>query len=123
MKKILTAVFATSILATVPMGMSTTYAEAGCKGWKCFRKGVATGVGIGVGAAITERILRPREPEVVVIEREPRPVYREPAPAPVGYSARHYNWCKDRYRSYDVPSNTYQPYSKPYRQQCRSPYG
>lgn len=122
MKKIITAVFATAILATGPLAISTDTAEAKCKGWKCnFGKGVATGVGIGVGAAITNHVLRPREPEVVIIEREPR--YVAPPPPAHGYSARHYNWCQEKYRSYDVPSNTYQPYRKPHRQQCRSPWG
>ena len=36
-------------------------------------------------------------------------------------SQRHIDWCQDRYRSYDVRSNTFQPYNGP-RQECVSPY-
>jgi hypothetical protein len=36
-------------------------------------------------------------------------------------SANHYQWCQNRYRSYDSYSNTFQPYNGP-RQQCVSPY-
>ncbi|HEV7434246.1 MAG TPA: BA14K family protein [Pseudorhizobium sp.] len=36
-------------------------------------------------------------------------------------SARHYQWCENRYRSYRASDNTYQPYNGP-RQQCYSPY-
>lgn len=35
--------------------------------------------------------------------------------------ARHVDWCEDRYRSYDVRSNTFQPY-RGGRQECVSPY-
>lgn len=36
-------------------------------------------------------------------------------------SARHVDWCYDRYRSYRSSDNTFQPYNGP-RQQCYSPY-
>ncbi|MCJ8517572.1 hypothetical protein ABID21_000343 [Pseudorhizobium tarimense] len=36
-------------------------------------------------------------------------------------SARHYQWCENRYRSYRASDNTYQPYEGP-RRQCYSPY-
>lgn len=35
---------------------------------------------------------------------------------------RHEAWCEDRYRSYRVWDNTFQPYNGP-RKQCNSPYG
>lgn len=35
--------------------------------------------------------------------------------------ASHYSWCENRYRSYDVRTNSFQPYNGP-RQQCVSPY-
>ena len=38
-----------------------------------------------------------------------------------GYSSRHVAWCRDRYRSYDVSSNTWVSYSGEIRQ-CKSPY-
>ena len=34
---------------------------------------------------------------------------------------KHHRWCKNRYRSFDRRSNTYQPYNGP-RRQCVSPY-
>ena len=33
----------------------------------------------------------------------------------------HIRWCQDRYRSYRVRDNSWQPYNGP-RRQCRSPY-
>jgi len=48
-------------------------------------------------------------------------------PAPRRYyraqrlSSAHVQWCYDRYRSYRVRDNTFQPYNGP-RQQCWSPY-
>ncbi len=35
--------------------------------------------------------------------------------------AQHVAWCEDRYRSYRVSDNSFQPYNGP-RQLCRSPY-
>ncbi|MCS0501347.1 BA14K family protein [Ancylobacter mangrovi] len=40
--------------------------------------------------------------------------------APSGGNA-HIAWCENRYRSYRVSDNTFQPYNGP-RQQCVSPY-
>jgi Ni/Co efflux regulator RcnB len=42
--------------------------------------------------------------------------------APVQLSAGHVRWCQNRWRSYRVTDNTYQPYNGP-RQVCVSPYG
>lgn len=47
-------------------------------------------------------------------------------PAPVrryhrGLPAAHVAWCYDRYRSYRVSDNTFQPYHG-WRRHCRSPY-
>jgi hypothetical protein len=39
----------------------------------------------------------------------------------VRYGGSHVEWCQDRYRSYRVSDNTYQPNSGP-RRQCNSPY-
>lgn len=39
-----------------------------------------------------------------------------------GYGSRHVRWCLDRYRSYDVRTNTWVSYSGRVRQ-CFSPYG
>ena len=38
-----------------------------------------------------------------------------------GLPRAHYNWCDQRYRSYDARSDTFQPYNGP-RQRCNSPY-
>ncbi|ATN33317.1 BA14K family protein [Rhizobium sp. ACO-34A] len=38
-----------------------------------------------------------------------------------GINPRHYEWCFNRYRSYDSYSNTFQPNYGP-RRQCLSPY-
>jgi hypothetical protein len=53
-----------------------------------------------------------------------QPRYAEPAPAYGGgddINPRHYEWCADRYRSYDAYSNSFQPNYGP-RQTCYSPY-
>jgi len=47
----------------------------------------------------------------------PPPVY-----APVRLSAAHINWCENRWKSYRVSDNSYQPLNGP-RQVCVSPYG
>lgn len=54
-----------------------------------------------------QRYIQPRYHEV------PRRVHRLPR--------AHVAWCLDRYRSYDVYSNSFQPNHGP-RRQCRSPY-
>ncbi|RYE86703.1 MAG: BA14K family protein [Hyphomicrobiales bacterium] len=36
-------------------------------------------------------------------------------------SSRHVEWCQDRYRSYRLSDNSYQPYNGP-RRDCVSPY-
>lgn len=36
-------------------------------------------------------------------------------------SAAHVRWCQNRYRSYDVYTDTFQPYHGP-RKRCNSPY-
>ncbi len=41
---------------------------------------------------------------------------------PVHLSANHVRWCQDRWRSYRISDNTYQPSNGP-RQLCVSPYG
>jgi hypothetical protein len=38
-----------------------------------------------------------------------------------GPSSRHIQWCQNRFRSYRVSDNTFQPYNGP-RRQCLSPY-
>lgn len=43
------------------------------------------------------------------------------APRRAGINPKHYQWCANRYRSYDSYSNSFQPYNGP-RQRCYSPY-
>lgn len=53
-----------------------------------------------------------------------QPRYVEPAPVYGGgddINPRHYEWCAERYRSYDAYSNSFQPNYGP-RQTCYSPY-
>lgn len=45
-----------------------------------------------------------------------------PAYAPVRLSAAHVTWCENRWKSYRVSDNSYQPY-KGSRLACVSPYG
>lgn len=45
-----------------------------------------------------------------------------PVYAPVRLSAAHVNWCENRWKSYRVSDNSYQPLNGP-RQACVSPYG
>jgi len=40
---------------------------------------------------------------------------------PGSSNPQHVSWCNAKYRSYDVRSNTFQPYNGP-RRECRSPY-
>ncbi len=68
-------------------------------------RGIAAGVAVGIiGTAIiaNERAKR----------RERRGIRRENA---------HIDWCLDRYRSYSVRSDTYQPFNGR-RRRCLSPY-
>jgi hypothetical protein len=50
-------------------------------------------------------------------------VYRAPPRRAYGggMSRAHVNWCYSQYRSYDVNTNTFQPYNGP-RRACYSPY-
>lgn len=45
-----------------------------------------------------------------------------PVYAPVRLSAAHVNWCENRWKSYRVSDNSYQPLNGP-RRVCVSPYG
>ncbi len=47
---------------------------------------------------------------------QPRPVYRHG-----DWYRLHVEWCDDRYRSYRVSDDTFQPYHGP-RRRCNSPY-
>jgi hypothetical protein len=52
----------------------------------------------------------------------PAPRYYRPAPRHAHrLPAYHVRWCQNRYRSYRVSDNTFQPYRGP-RRACRSPY-
>lgn len=86
------------------------------KGGKFTNHGVAA-IGVGaaaVGGLIGHKISKRRQAQ--------QQHYYAPAPAPVYASGNaHVNWCLSRYRSYDVRSDTYQPYNGP-RRYCNSPY-
>lgn len=61
---------------------------------------------------------QPVQPQRRVIIRQQPPAYQGGGQ----YSSAHYQWCSAKYRSYDLGSNSYQPYGAP-RRYCRSPYG
>jgi len=107
------------MLASVPLAASTQNAAANHKFWHKVGKGLAIGAGVGIGLGVVNRLSQPRQPTVVY--QQPAPVYVAPAPVYQGggFSQAHYNWCYSKYRSYDAPSNTYQPYSGP-RRPCYS---
>jgi hypothetical protein len=50
------------------------------------------------------------------------PVVVAPEVPAYGLSAEHVEWCQNRWRSYRLPDNSYQPYHGP-RRVCVSPYG
>ncbi|WP_414474247.1 BA14K family protein [Microvirga sp. M2] len=56
------------------------------------------------------------------VASQPPVVVAPPAYAPVRLSAAHVNWCTNRWKSYRVSDNSFQPLSGP-RQVCVSPYG
>lgn len=55
-----------------------------------------------------------------------QPAYAAPPPPPppvaAGYPQEHYQWCANKYRSYDVASNTFQPFGPNPRRPCISPF-
>jgi len=53
---------------------------------------------------------------------QPPVVVAPPVYAPARLSAAHVNWCTNRWKSYRVSDNSYQPLNGP-RQACVSPYG
>ncbi|TWF57250.1 BA14K-like protein [Neorhizobium alkalisoli] len=91
--------------------------HGGYRGYRGYRDGyryhngywfplAAFGAGALIGGAIAS------QPRYV----EPAPVY-----SGGGINPRHYQWCSERYRSYDSYSNTFQPNNGP-RRTCLSPY-
>lgn len=50
------------------------------------------------------------------------PVAPAPPPVQAGYPQAHYDWCFNKYQSYDAASNTFQPYGGVPRRPCFSPY-
>ncbi len=51
-----------------------------------------------------------------------QPVYVQPQYVEPVYLTPHQQWCLGRWRSYDLRTNTYRPYSGGWRY-CSSPYG
>lgn len=51
-----------------------------------------------------------------------QPVAPPPPPVQAGYPQAHYDWCFNKYKSYDAASNTFQPYGGVPRRPCFSPY-
>ena len=120
MKKDIKTFVAASLLATIPLASMIHEANAYHKSVK---HGLATGLGVGIGLGIANALIPRRE---VIVQQapvyvQPAPVYVQPAPvySTGQFSQAHYNYCFSRYRSYDAPSNTFQPYSGP-RKACYS---
>ncbi|MGE0501800.1 MAG: BA14K family protein [Rhizobiaceae bacterium] len=85
------------------------------------RRGDVAGAIIGglAAGAIIGALTRPRYYDDYYYERRyyrPRVDY-----SPRGGIDAHQRWCLNRWRSYDVYSDTYQPYHGP-RRYCNSPY-
>ncbi|MFN4100085.1 MAG: BA14K family protein [Pararhodobacter sp.] len=67
-------------------------------------------LGAIVGGVIVNQLQQPNQ-------------YRAPQAHHGSYlSSNHLNWCRDRWRSYRVSDNSYQPYNGP-RRVCVSPFG
>lgn len=71
-------------------------------------------VGAIVGGVIVNQLHQPRAPQPQV--HHPRPQQG------TFLSQAHINWCHNRWRSYRVSDNSYQPYNGP-RRVCVSPHG
>lgn len=75
--------------------------------------------GIDLGSAVVGAIIG----GVIVNEMQrPRQAQQHRAHSAGFLSQNHVNWCHNRWRSYRVSDNSYQPYNGP-RRVCASPYG
>lgn len=105
MKKTMTAIVVTAMIAAVPLAATTQSAQAGSKFWK----GVGVGVGVGVGLGVVGALTRPRG---TVIVQQPAPVVVHQAPAVVHaapqFSQAHYNYC------FSIAPNSYNPNTNTY---------
>ncbi|MBO6813443.1 MAG: BA14K family protein [Rhizobiaceae bacterium] len=113
------ATITTLAIATIATAASFAAPQNAHAGSKAFWRGAAAGAVAGVvtGAIINNN----RRHRRVYVERRhaPRTVYVQREVVHTG--SAHVDWCLSRYRSYDVRSDTYQPYSGP-RRYCNSPY-
>ncbi len=73
--------------------------------------------GPDLGSAIVGAIIG----GIIVNQAQQSRQYRAPA-GRIYLSQNHVNWCVNRWRSYRVSDNSYQPYNGP-RRVCNSPYG
>jgi hypothetical protein len=103
---------AVATLAVATIAVTTFSADAGRR----HRHSVGLGIlgGIAAGAIIAGAANRRYYNDNYYYAE--RPVYRS------SYRSSHVSWCYNRYRSYDVGSNTYVSYGGRVRN-CRSPYG
>lgn len=114
------AFLAAAMMATVPLALSVNEASALCKNNIGCQAGIGAGIGAFVGTALANQAAQARQPNVVVVQPAPQPVYVAPVQ---GFSQAHYAFCQGKYRSYHAPSNTYQPNNLAIpRQPCYSPY-
>ncbi len=114
MKKIFTKTTLAALALTMAIPMTaTTVTPANAGSRDAFVGGLVGGV---VGGVIGSS--RRRSPDVVYVQ--PRPVYREPVVIHRSHGSAHVNWCLNRYRSYDVRTDTYVAFSGRVKY-CNSP--
>lgn len=118
MKKIITntTIAALALAMAVPMAASVPNV-AHAQGRDAFVGGLVGGV---IGGAIGSS-RRSREPDVVYVQPRRRVIVEEPVVVRRRSGNAHVRWCLNRYRSYDIDTDTYVSNSGRVRY-CNSPY-
>lgn len=120
MKKFIakTSLTALALAMAVPMYISAPEIAV-AQSRDAFVGGLVGGV---IGGAIGSSRRRSREPDVVYVQPRRRVIVEEPVVVRRrGGTRAHIDWCLNRYRSYDVRSDTYVSYSGRVRP-CLSPF-
>ena len=112
-KKTMIVALGVATIATAGLTGATQDANAGSRD---FWTGAA--VGAVTGAIVGSSHRRYRDRDVVYVERRPR---TRTVIVERSYGNAHVNWCLNRYRSYDVRTDTYVP-RRGVRKYCNSPY-
>jgi len=120
MKKLIakTSLTALALAMAVPMYISAPEIAV-AQSRDAFVGGLVGGV---IGGAIgSSRRRHYREPDVVYVQPRRRVIVEEPVVRRRGGTRAHIDWCLNRYRSYDVRSDTYVSYGGRVRP-CLSPF-